>query len=141
MNPMKLITMGHYNLKLQKNTFINKYNYTSFVTMDSLCNQMNMLSVNSKLVNDIDVIISEIKRYNHYNLDIYELCVSCGHSLTWDIEYTLTQRDVNWLSGAGKNYFFTRLNEHITIDTQEKYNCVNDIYSKLMDLFFLQIAD
>ena len=109
--------------------------------MDTRCDQMNMLSVNSKLVSDIDVIILEIKRYNHYNVDIYELCVSCGHSLTWDIEYTLTQRDINWLSSGGKNYFFTRLNEHILIDTSEKYNSVNDIYSKLMDLFFLQIEN
>ena len=107
--------------------------------MDDLCNQIECLVVNSKMINDIDTIITEINYYDSYNIDIYEVCVSCGHSLTWDLEYTLTQADIKWLNHFGKNYFFTKLNEVKLIDTPEKYRSVNNIYDELLQLFSLQI--
>lgn len=107
--------------------------------MDDLCNQLDCLSVSSKLIGDIDSIISEINYYDSYNIDIYEVCVSCGHNLTWDLEYTLTQADINWLNHFGKNYFFAKLNEVKLINTAEKYKCVNNIYDKLLELFTLQM--
>lgn len=109
--------------------------------MEELCNQLDCLSVNSKMIKDIDIIITEINHYDSYNIDIYEVCVSCGHNLTWDLEYTLTQTDINWLNHFGKNYFFTKLNEVKLIDTPEKYKCVNEIYNKLLELFSLQIEN
>jgi len=109
--------------------------------MDDLCNQLDCLSVNSKMINDIDIIITEINYYDSYNIDIYEVCVSCGHNLTWDLEYTLTQADINWLNYFGQNYFFMKLNEVKLIDTSEKYRCVNQIYDKLLELFSLQIEN
>jgi hypothetical protein len=109
--------------------------------MDDLCNKLDCLSVNSKMINDIDIIITEINYYDSYNIDIYEVCVSCGHNLTWDLEYTLTQADINWLNYFGKNYFFMKLNEVKLIDTSEKYRCVNQIYDKLLELFSLQIEN
>lgn len=107
--------------------------------MDDLCNQLEYLSVNSKLITDIDTIITEINEYDGYNIDIYEVCVSCGHSLTWDLEYTLTEGDVNWLKYMGKNYFFRNLHNIKPIDTLEKYKLVNEIYEKLFELFTLQM--
>ncbi len=107
--------------------------------MDFLCNQLECLSVNSKLINDIDIIITEINYYDSYNVDIYEVCVSCGHSLIWDLEYTLTQADFNWLNHLGKNYFFTKLNGVKLIDSPEKYKQVGDIYAKLLELYNLQM--
>jgi hypothetical protein len=109
--------------------------------MDDLCNQIECLVVNSKMINDIDTIITEINYYDSYNIDIYEVCVSCGHSLTWDLEYTLTQADIKWLNHFGKNYFFTKLNEVKLIDTPEKYRSVNNIYDELLQLFSLQIEN
>ena len=109
--------------------------------MDDLCNQIECLVVNSKMINDIDTIITEINYYDSYNIDIYEVCVSCGHSLTWDLEYTLTQADIKWLNHFGKNYFFTKLNEVKLIDTPEKYRSVNNIYVELLQLFSLQIEN
>lgn len=109
--------------------------------MDDLCNKLDCLSVNSKMINDIDIIITEINYYDSYNIDIYEVCVSCGHNLTWDLEYTLTQADIDWLNYFGKNYFFMKLNEVKLIDTSEKYRCVNQIYDKLLELFSLQIEN
>ena len=109
--------------------------------MDDLCNQLDCLSVNSKMINDLDIIITEINYYGSYNIDIYEVCVSCGHALTWDLEYTLTQGDINWLNHFGKNYFFTKLNAVKLIDTPEKYSYVNNIYDKLLELFSLQIEN
>lgn len=106
--------------------------------MDELCNHLECLSVNSKLISDIDFIITEINYYDSYNIDIYEVCVSCGHSLTWDLEYTLTHADIKWLNNSGKNYFFTKLNMIKLIDTAEKINYVNNIYDKLFELFSLQ---
>jgi hypothetical protein len=93
------------------------------------------------MINDIDIIITEINYYDSYNIDNYEVCVSCGHNLTWDLEYTLTQADINWLNYFGKNYFFMKLNEVKLIDTSEKYRCVNQIYDKLLELFSLQIEN
>lgn len=107
--------------------------------MDDLCNQLECLNVSAKLIGDIDSIITEINYYDSYNIDIYEVCVSCGHSLTWDLEYTLTKADINWLNNFGKNYFFTKLNQAKLIDTHEKYRYVNDIYDKLLELFTLQM--
>lgn len=107
--------------------------------MNDLCNQLQSLSVSSKLINDIEIIISEINSYDSYNIDIYEVCVSCGHALTWDMEYTLTPGDINWLNNCSKNYIFRRLNSCKLIDTPEKYKFVNSIYDKLLELFRLQI--
>ena len=107
--------------------------------MEDLCQQLECLNVSSKLISDIDIIITEINYYDSYNIDIYEVCVSCGHALTWELEYTLTQADINWLNQFGKKYFFTKLNEVKLIDTSEKYKCVTDIYDKLLELFTLQM--
>lgn len=111
------------------------------IYMDALCNQLDCLSVNSKIVNDVDTIITELNYYDSYNIDLYEVCVSCGHSLTWDLEYTLSQVDINWLNQVGKNYFFTKLNMVKLIDTPEKYRQVSDIYDKLLELFSLQMEN
>ncbi len=107
--------------------------------MDDLCQQLECLNVSSKLISDIDIIITEINYYDSYNIDIYEVCVSCGHALTWDLEYVITQTDINWLNHFGKKYFLTKLNEVKLIDTSEKYKCVTDIYDKLLELFTLQM--
>jgi hypothetical protein len=107
--------------------------------MDDLCAQLECLDVSSKLISDIDIIITEINYYNSYNIDIYEVCVSCGHSLTWELEYTLTKADINWLNRFGKNYFFVKLNQVKLIDTAEKHRYVSDIYDKLIELFTLHM--
>lgn len=109
--------------------------------MEDIINNLNCLSINSKLVNDVDIIIDEINNYETYNIDIYEVCVSCGHALTWDIEYNLTQGDINWLNHFGRNYFFNKLNSVKPIDTPEKYRYVLNIYDKLLELFSLQIEN
>ena len=107
--------------------------------MDELCNKLEYLTVNSKLIDDIDIIITEINYYDSYNIEIDEVCVSCGHNLTWDIEYTLTRADLNWLNHFGKKYFFVKLNGNKLIDTAEKYKQVDCIYGKLLELFALQM--
>lgn len=109
--------------------------------MDELCNQLDCISVSSKLISDIDIIITEINSYDSYNIDIYEICVSCGHALTWEIEYTLTLGDINWLNNYSKTYIFTRLNSCKLIDTPEKYKFVNCIYDNLLKLFQLHFEN
>lgn len=107
--------------------------------MDTLCNQLDCLSVNSKLINDIDSIITEINYYDSYNIDLYEVCVSCGNDLIWDTSHTISQSDINWLKSFGKNYLFTKLNAIKPIDTPEKYTHVISIYNKLIELFSLNM--
>ncbi len=110
---------------------------------DSICMQMSDISirqkVNEKLVSDLDLIISEIIKIGHYNVDIYELCVNCGHSLTWDQEYTVCNFDIEWLSTSGKVYFYETLNNYIKIETAEIYKIVTCLYENILELFSLQI--
>jgi len=108
-----------------------------------MCNQISEMSIqqniNKKLVSDLNLIISEIINAGHYNVDIYELCVNCGHSLTWDQEYTVCNFDIQWLKTSGKLYFYETLNNYIKINTLEIYNSVTKIYNELFELFSLQV--
>lgn len=110
---------------------------------DSICAQMSVISiqqaVNEKLVSDLNLIISEIINTGHYNIDIYELCVNCGHSLTWDQEYTVCNFDIQWLETSGKVYFYETLNNYIKIETVENYNLVTRLYKNILELFSLQV--
>jgi hypothetical protein len=96
-------------------------------------------SVNIKLLTDLNLIISEIIKAGHYNVDIYDICVSCGHSLTWDQEYTISQDDIAWLKTTGKVHFYETLNNYIKIETIEIYNFVTKLYENLIELFSLQV--
>tara|TARA_B100001758_G_scaffold238116_1_gene240929 strand:+ start:3573 stop:3917 length:345 start_codon:yes stop_codon:yes gene_type:complete len=110
---------------------------------DSICAQMTSVTiqqkVNEKLVSDLNLIITEIIKAGHYNIDIYELCVNCGHSLTWDQEYTVCDFDIQWLKTSGKVYFYETLNNYIKIDTVETYNLVTLLYGNIIELFSLQV--
>jgi len=110
---------------------------------DSICAQMTGVTiqqkVNEKLVSDLNLIISEIIKAGNYNIDIYELCVNCGHSLTWDQEYTVCDFDIQWLKTSGKVYFYETLNNYIKIDTVETYNLVTRLYGNIIELFSLQV--
>tara|TARA_B100000902_G_C27146409_1_gene831353 strand:- start:523 stop:867 length:345 start_codon:yes stop_codon:yes gene_type:complete len=111
---------------------------------DSICEQMNSItikpSVNMKLLADLNLIISEIISAGNYNVDIYDICVSCGHSLTWDQEYTISQDDIVWLKTTGKVHFYETLNNYMKIETVEIYNFVTKLYEKLIELFSLQVV-
>lgn len=103
--------------------------------MDELCNKMNNINVDSKLIRDIDIIIKEIIEYKTYDVDIYDICVSCGHDLTWDMEYTISNPDVYWIINFGKDYFISELNSKMVIDTGEKYIKAVNLYNKMFELF------
>ena len=110
---------------------------------DSICAQMTGVTiqqkVNEKLVSDLNLIITEIIKIGDYNINIYELCVNCGHSLTWDQEYTICNSDIHWLKTSGKIHFYETLNNYIKIDTTEKYNIVTRLYENILELFSLQV--
>lgn len=97
--------------------------------------------LNKKLLEDLNLIISEIIKCGNYNVNIYDICVNCGHSLTWDQEYYISNFDMEWLKTSGKNYFFETLNNYIKITTQKDYKLVTDLYSELLELFSLQICE
>ena len=95
-----------------------------------------------KFVEDIDIICNEICQYQTFiNLDIYEVLVSCGHNLTWDQDYYISNEDLNWFknSDGGKLYFLTKINDNKTINTIEEYNSIISIIEKLKELFELQV--
>tara|TARA_B100000085_G_scaffold208807_1_gene192632 strand:+ start:621 stop:965 length:345 start_codon:yes stop_codon:yes gene_type:complete len=110
---------------------------------DSICDKMSNVSihqkVNQKLKEDLNLIMTEIIKAGHYDVDIYELCVSCGHSLTWDQEYSVSSFDIQWLKTSGKLYFYETLNNYIPINNIEIYNKVSLLYKNLVELFSLQI--
>ncbi len=110
---------------------------------DSICEQMTNVSiqqkVNKKLVADLNLIITEIIKIGHYNVDIYDICVNCGHSLTWDQEYFVCEFDIRWLKTSGKVHFYETLNNYIKIETVEIYNLVTKLYENILELFSLQV--
>ena len=111
--------------------------------IDSICNRLEAVKtceyINLRLVSDLNVLISEITTSRTFKIDIYDLCISCGNNLVYDQEYQITQDDINWLKTEGKKHFFEKLHTFLPIDTSEKYNDVNFIYSQLMNLFELQV--
>ena len=98
---------------------------------------------NEKFLNDINIIINELKQYKSFiAIDIYDILVSCGHDLTWNQEYFLTSHDFNWFKNEnGKMYFFHNINDKNIINTLEEYNSVINIHQKLCELFELQVSD
>lgn len=112
---------------------VSKFNYNASV----------IWKPKQHFVKDIDVIIEAIGNSESIiNLDIYETLVSCGHNLTWDQDYFISQADLNWLKNdEGKKYFLTNLNEKKPINTILEYRAVTDIHFKLTELFELQLGD
>ena len=87
------------------------------IDVDNLVNAFNnnvsmIWKPNSKFINDINIIINELKKYKSFiTIDIYEVLVSCGHDLTWDQDYSLTHDDFYWFTNKnGKMYFLHNIN-------------------------------
>lgn len=110
--------------------------------IDDLVNQFNHNTAiewkpKYNFIRDIDIIIKELKLYFTYiNLDIYEVLVSCGHDLTWNQEYNVSQTDLNWFKNQGLIHILTNINQ---INTIEEYNAVLQIHKQLIELFELQV--
>ena len=113
--------------------------------LDQLCSHFNGgISVNWKpkhrFLNDINIIINEIITYENFDtLDIYELCISCGHDLTWNQNYVVSYEDHNWFKVDGKKYFIEGINTYRKIKTINDYKILLDIHIKLCELFELQL--
>ena len=131
-------------------SFTNCANSTCFMDMDidnlvDAFNHKTTVIWKPKLnfVNDINVIIQELKQYITFvGLDIYEVLVSCGHNLTWDQEYYVSEEDLNWFKNdEGKKHFFYSLNKKNSINTIEEYKAVIDIHLNLVELFELQLEN
>ncbi len=111
--------------------------------MDNLCNQMSSFNINqtqnvpnnSKIITDLDILIREIINKNTLNIDIYEVCVACGHDLTWDLEYFLEDSDIQWLKTHGFNRMYYFINKHIPINSLEKWTQLYSIYNRILELF------
>ena len=116
---------------------------TDSMEIDSICDQLQNLktceTVNVNLISDLNIIIREIANMNNLDVDIYDVCVSCGNNLIWDQLYSITQTDYKWLKIEGKRYFFETLDSFIKIDNMEKYSKVYNLYEKLLELFELQV--
>lgn len=120
--------------------------------IETLCNSFDyntsiLWKPTEHFIKDINLIIEEISSFiNLYNLDIYEVCVSCGNNLTWDQNYYITQYDYNWLIIDGKTFFFKTVNAKFNISQQRdldinEYRILNSEFNKLVELFSLQIGD
>jgi hypothetical protein len=92
-------------------------------------------------VRDINIIINELKSYNTFiNLDIYEILVSCGHDLTWEQNYIVTEEDINWFKNeTGKMYFLNSVNEKNVVTNVYEYNSIMYVHNSLCELFELQV--
>ena len=115
--------------------------------MDEICADMNLLKVEEpkydentmKLKKDLDTFMREIVREGTYDLDVYDLCVSCGHDLTWDIQYIIREIDIQWLKTYGLVYFINTMNIYMPINNNEIYKKALVLYYKLLELFTLSV--
>ena len=109
----------------------------------NICSSFNNIkvvdSLNLRIVSDLNFIIKEIINIGKLDVDIYEVCVSCGHDLTWNYDYYISQEDLTWLNSKGRIYFLNSLNDSIPIETTLDYFNINKIYDQLIELFKLQL--
>ena len=96
-------------------------------------------NVTEKLIMDANRIISAIITMSTYHGSIYDICVSCGHNITWDQEYSVSEWDIKWLKTRGKMMFYETLNLSMPIHNITTYNKVTYLFDKLLELFELQI--
>lgn len=120
------------------------------IDMDDLVNAFNhKTSVewtpNYKFVKDIDILIQELRAYHSFiELDIYEVLVTCGHDLTWDQEYYVTEKDVKWFRHEqGRTYFISEImqDNNIINNTIVEWDALIQIHNCLAELFELQIEN
>lgn len=108
-------------------------------SMDTLCDSMDNFTIkdynNTNLINDLNIIINEIVIQETFDLDIYDICVSCGHDLVWNNEYFINEKDIKWLKNEGYVYFFTNINSRKHINTTLDYFYLQKIYKQLFDIF------
>jgi len=116
--------------------------------MDHICSQMNNLNVVEEIDNntlllkkDLETFMKELVTRETYEVDVYDLCVTCGHDLTWDHQYTIREQDIRWLKTSGLLYFFETMNVYIPINTETSYNKALAVYLKLLDLFSLTVEE
>tara|TARA_E500000178_G_C17038017_1_gene764588 strand:- start:568 stop:924 length:357 start_codon:yes stop_codon:yes gene_type:complete len=95
---------------------------------------------NQNFINDINIIIEEIiSMDNLLDKNIYDILVSSGHNLTWNQDYFLSMDDYNWFkSHHGKKFFLSNINKKKNFDLQHYYVLLS-LYSKLVELFELQL--
>ena len=113
--------------------------------VDFLCSKINSVKVidqiNLHLIQDLDIIIREIINNKSLIFDVYEICVSCGHDLTWDQDYFINKTDLNWLKTKGKDRFFETIRYYLPITTLKEYESLTNSYDNLIELFELQLHD
>ena len=107
--------------------------------IDNLCGAMKCINIishlNIKLVNDLNLLIHEIARRGSFDVDIYEVCVSCGNDIVWNQEYTMSCEDSRWLQYEGKTFFMTTLDSLLQIKDQSDYHKAIQMYYQICDLF------
>jgi len=113
--------------------------------IESLCSQISSVKVieqiNLHLIKDLDIIIREIINQKSLIFDVYEICVSCGHDLTWDQAYFINKTDLNWLKTKGKDRFFETIRYYLPIRTLKEYEALCNSFDNLIELFELQLSD
>ena len=119
--------------------------------MDSLIDRFDNTSivhqVSYNFLKDLNIIVNAIIEYfkinNNFNINIYDLLVSYGADLTWNMEYYISSEDYNWFASKGNEYIFNELNKNEYIDisffSYEEYENLMTIFNELVQLFSLQV--
>lgn len=124
-------------MEIDKNTEIDN------MEIDSVCSAMSDISIvghlNIKLINDLNLLIREIAKRKSFDIDIYDVCVSCGNDIVWNQEYIITNDDSEWLRNKGKNFFIDTLNSLLPIENETNYIKAIILYSQICNLFLQSI--
>lgn len=116
--------------------------------MDEICSNMNLMKVDEeidnntlKLKEDLNTFMRELVTYDSYDVDVYDLCVNCGHDLTWDQQYIIRDKDIRWLKTDGLMYYFQTMHIYMPINDISIYNKALDLYHRLIELFSLTVEE
>lgn len=115
--------------------------------MEEICADMNLLKVEEpkydqntmKMKEDLDTFMREIVKAGTYDVDVYDLCVSCGHDLTWDVQYIIREIDLYWLQTEGFEYYLKTMHQYMSLNNDESYNKALQLFHKLVELFTLSV--
>jgi len=112
--------------------------------IEDLCDNFNNTNLewkpNSHFLNDINLILEEIKINKNLEIDIYDILISCGSNIHWNAEYFISLEDFNWFKQQGKTDFLNYINIYVcNLSDISLYNKALDIHNKLCNLFELQI--
>jgi hypothetical protein len=105
---------------------------------------MNMTTTpgpSKKFIYDIQIILDELILYRDsiHNITIYDVIISCGHSLIYeDYSTQIDPDDIIWFENEGKVYFVNKILAFVNANTATELQTILTLYEQLLTILKLQ---